>query len=149
MDVKLIDEVLLSIKKELESANKKHGSKFNSPVEGCMILKEELDEMWDDIKSNFTTRAILECRQVAAVAIKNLLNFSDKATIINVLFGIKDDLSREFYLKKFNSTHEGYGYILESYEQFWNKVKMGNINYNCDSCIPIAALSVKFIVDFY
>ncbi|MCM6776259.1 hypothetical protein NDR87_18805 [Nocardia sp. CDC159] len=43
---------------------------MNSMHEGWAILREEVDEMWDDIKANRWPEAAQEARQVAAMAIR-------------------------------------------------------------------------------
>lgn len=69
MDEKIIDEILLKVKKELLKANKKFPP-FNSSHEGYAVIKEEVDEMWDDIKNNLVAHSCIECIQVGAMAIK-------------------------------------------------------------------------------
>ena len=75
MDLNNIDTVegiIETVKVELEIANKKFPL-FNSQHEGFAVLKEEVDELWDDVKGNAAdslTKA--ECVQVAAMAIKML-----------------------------------------------------------------------------
>lgn len=77
MDEKLIDQAILEVKKELLNANKKF-KQFNSAHEGYAIILEELDEMWDEIKQNLISRSILECKQVAAMAIKYMVSMRMK-----------------------------------------------------------------------
>lgn len=57
---------------ELERANKIHGAKFASPHEGYAVMKEELDELWDEIKKQHPDNDRLrdEAIQVGAMAIK-------------------------------------------------------------------------------
>lgn len=71
---KEIDEVLLSVKKELLKANKKKPPVLNSSHEGYGVMKEEFDEMWDDIKEDLISHSILECIQVGAMAVKYILS---------------------------------------------------------------------------
>ena len=61
---KIVQEVLA----ELDSATAKFGA-FCSSHEGYAILKEEVDELWDEIKANRPNRAREEAVQVAAMAI--------------------------------------------------------------------------------
>lgn len=48
--------------------------KFNSTHEGWAILKEEVDEMWDEIKNNEKDLAREEAIQVAAMALRYLMD---------------------------------------------------------------------------
>ncbi len=43
---------------------------MNSMHEGWAILREEVDEMWDDVKANRWPEAMAEAKQVAAMAIR-------------------------------------------------------------------------------
>ena len=67
-----IDEIFSEVKDELNIAIKKHHKSFNSPHEGYAVIKEELDELWDEVKSQQCDRHQLhyEAVQVAAMAIR-------------------------------------------------------------------------------
>lgn len=43
---------------------------MNTAHEGWAILREEVDEMWDEIKANRLPEAIKEAEQVAAMALR-------------------------------------------------------------------------------
>lgn len=60
---------------EIMRAKTKHPKDFNSTHEGFAILKEEVDEMWDEIKRNNTELAVYEAVQVAAMAIRFVAEF--------------------------------------------------------------------------
>lgn len=70
-----INGAIKIIEKELLRANNTHPL-FNSKHEGYAVIKEELEEMWDEIKKrnpvNFRVQS--ECVQVAAMAIKLLIS---------------------------------------------------------------------------
>jgi predicted oxidoreductase (fatty acid repression mutant protein) len=61
------------VRKELEKALEKHPKPFNSPHEGFAIIQEEVDELWDDVKSDNIIGQKVEAAQVAAVAIRYLM----------------------------------------------------------------------------
>jgi len=42
---------------------------LNSPYEGYAVILEELDELWDCIKTNNHEQAAIEARQIGAMAI--------------------------------------------------------------------------------
>ena len=56
---------------ELQRATAAYGP-FNSPHEGFGIIKEELDEFWDEVKNNNGTLARKEIVQVAAMCYRYL-----------------------------------------------------------------------------
>jgi len=66
---KVIEDVVL----ELSRATAKFGP-FNSSHEGYAVIKEEFDEMWDEIKKNDIPRSREECVQVASSAIRYLID---------------------------------------------------------------------------
>lgn len=70
-----IGEATQEVLKELSRANKEF-SLFNSKHEGISIIREEFEEMWDEIKeknvSNVNVQA--KCIQLGAMAIKFLIS---------------------------------------------------------------------------
>lgn len=70
-----LDLALESIKTEYYRAQRKHGDTlFNSTHEGYAVLKEEVDEMWDEIKADEVSRSVEECIQVGAMAVKYIVS---------------------------------------------------------------------------
>lgn len=63
------------IHNELRSATARFG-RFNSPHEGYAVIKEELEELWDDIKKN-SPNMMKEAVQVAAMAIRFLMDLEE------------------------------------------------------------------------
>lgn len=63
------------VKDELDRATELAGS-FASPHEGFAILKEEVDELWDEVKANQATthKGTSEAVQTAAMAIRFLID---------------------------------------------------------------------------
>ncbi len=67
-------EILTEITEEYERACKKF-PRFNSAHEGYAVLKEEVDELWDEIKkdqSPFEMRE--EAIQIAAMALRFIID---------------------------------------------------------------------------
>lgn len=60
------------ISDELFTAKEKYPANFNSLHEGYAVLKEEVDELWDEIKKKHPNKADVynEAKQVAAMAIR-------------------------------------------------------------------------------
>ena len=54
---------------EFASATTKFG-KFHNSHEGSAVLREEMDELWDEVKANQLSSALKEAIQVAAMAIR-------------------------------------------------------------------------------
>lgn len=71
-----ISRVMAMVEKELRRATKIHGS-FRSQHEGYAVILEELDEMWDEVKTNNQERAVCEAVQVAAMGCRFILDNTD------------------------------------------------------------------------
>lgn len=72
-----LSDALQLVHNEVCVATARHG-KFNSSHEGYAVLKEEVDEMWDEIKKNDLVRSREEAVQVAAMAIRYLMDITPK-----------------------------------------------------------------------
>ena len=68
-----MDKLIQTIIEELDRATKKFGP-IASAHEGYAVILEELDEMWDEIKKNDVDKARQEAIQVAAMAIRFLMD---------------------------------------------------------------------------
>jgi len=66
-------QALKLIAKELTRARTKFAN-FHNAHEGYAVIKEELDELWDDIKSN--RNPTKEAVQVGAMALRFLVDLS-------------------------------------------------------------------------
>jgi len=67
------EDAMLLIGAEFHSATKKFGE-FASPHEGYAIIKEEVDELWDEVKANNRAAQIEEAIQVGAMAMRFLVD---------------------------------------------------------------------------
>lgn len=71
------DDKLTGILDEVASELRKATDKFlefNSAHEGYAVLLEEVDELWHEVKKNDPTRSREEAIQVAAMAIRFILD---------------------------------------------------------------------------
>ena len=72
-----IDKAIGLARKELERAQQRFPP-FHSHHEGYAVIREEMDELWDEIKQSKSLRAAklvrLEAVQVAAMALRFLVN---------------------------------------------------------------------------
>lgn len=71
--------ILEDVELELISAISRYAP-FNSAHEGYAVILEELDEMWQDIKANRLLESTAEAIQVAAMAVRYLLDIGSKVT---------------------------------------------------------------------
>jgi len=69
-----MEEWISKIKAEYEQATQKFG-KFNSTHEGYGVIKEEFDELWDEIKANSSKEVMeKEAIQLAAMSLRFLVD---------------------------------------------------------------------------
>jgi NTP pyrophosphatase (non-canonical NTP hydrolase) len=69
----VLQTIFNSLTEELQRATEKYGP-FKSSHEGYAVILEEVDEMWDEIKRNDIDKAREEALQVAAMAIRFLMD---------------------------------------------------------------------------
>jgi hypothetical protein len=68
-----IERAVSEVTEELARARTRF-PRFNSSHEGYAVLLEEVDELWDEIKRNDPVRGRCEAIQVAAMAIRLILD---------------------------------------------------------------------------
>lgn len=78
-----LELILIDIEKELYRANRIHSESFNSLHEAYAVLKEEVDELWHEIKCKKYSKALIrdEAIQVAAMAVKLVLSCCSEDTV--------------------------------------------------------------------
>lgn len=69
-----IQEQVKAVVRELDRAVTKHPQGMRSGHEGHSILREEMEEMWDAVKADDLAHAREEAVQVAAMALRFLLD---------------------------------------------------------------------------
>jgi hypothetical protein len=69
------EEVVGLVLAEFDKATAKFGA-FNSGHEGYAVIAEEVDELWDDVKANRIDAACAEAIQVAAMAIRFVVDMT-------------------------------------------------------------------------
>lgn len=67
-----IEEAFDSVRNEYIDARKKF-PEFHSMHEGYAVIKEEFEELWDEVKKDDINAAKEECTQLAAMALAFLL----------------------------------------------------------------------------
>ena len=74
-----IDSALRLVRAELFRAYSNHAP-MNSPHEGWAIIKEEVDELWKDVKGNHgeSEAARIEAMQVAAMGVRYMIDVASK-----------------------------------------------------------------------
>jgi hypothetical protein len=75
-----IEYALSMVRGELQRAEAKHGLALSSPHEGSSVIREEFEELWEHVRADTgrTLGASEEAAQVAAMAIKYMINFDPR-----------------------------------------------------------------------
>lgn len=71
--VEALDAALAKVRAEVLSAIERYPA-FNSAHEGYAVLREEVDELWDDVKRNWPQGAVEEAVQVAAMGVRFVMD---------------------------------------------------------------------------
>lgn len=93
------------VREELDRASMNH-IKMHSTHEGYAIIKEELDELWDEIKDNngSSHRGVSEAVQTAAMAIRYLIDLCNDTEADNH----NHKINKTGPFRKVNYDHGGY-----------------------------------------
>jgi len=76
--IKALDDALAAVRREYLRAIEKFPP-FNSGHEGFAVIQEEVDELWDDVKSNAPRElAKKEAIQIAAMAVRFVTDVSER-----------------------------------------------------------------------
>ena len=75
-----IDQHLQTVHDELLHALEKHPEPFNSAHEAYAVIKEEMEEMWEEIKRDDLPKARQEAAQLAAMAVRLMLELDVEPT---------------------------------------------------------------------
>lgn len=68
-----LDLILAEVVAELQEATKRHGA-FPTRFHGLAVIEEEMDEFKDEVRHGTLDRQRAECVQVAAMAIRYLMD---------------------------------------------------------------------------
>jgi hypothetical protein len=76
--MKALDDALAAVRREYIRAIEKFPP-FNSSHEGHAVIREEMDELWDDVKANAPAEQMKkEAIQIAAMAIRYVADVCEK-----------------------------------------------------------------------
>jgi hypothetical protein len=81
-----IQEAVDLVLPELRHAQRRFPA-FHSGHEGYAVIAEELDELWEDVKRNEGDGAGVEAVQVAAMALRYLVDLCDHESVAAMIQG--------------------------------------------------------------
>jgi len=134
--------------KEYERSNKLYPM-FHSTHEGYAVIKEELDELWDYIKeSKVSTPDVMQRAEVIQI-MAMCLKMSKLSPGFNLFDIVEYEYQQNIKINSmFNSTHEGYAYILRWSDDLWRRVVIADncLTNNSRTClVQIVVMCIKFM----
>lgn len=119
--------------------------------EGAMVLAEEIDEVWDEVKGNHLGRAQVEAAQAGAMALRLVADLYEHspdplqrgraaAAQVNLLRPLVGPRGRELA-----SAHEGYGFLKREFDALWSAIRFDDPAR--ELAARVAATSVRFIAE--
>ena len=137
------DELVLSLAKFPQT--------WRSPEEGAMVLGEEVDELWDEIRGNRIGRARAEAAQVGAMALRFIADLSQPTGSAEIWYRTAADEQHAVLAsvgpqdRPFSSSHEAFGFLKREYDALWSTIRFD------EPARPfaarVAAMSVRFIAE--
>ncbi|MCZ0730597.1 hypothetical protein [Mycolicibacterium iranicum] len=140
----------LAIGDELRTALEAFPGVFCSVEEAAMVLAEEVDELWDEVRANRIGRARAEAVQVGAMALRFVADlyesgpaserYAAAARECHCVIGDVGPVGRTL-----TSSHEGFGYLKREYESLWSAVRFDDPAR--PAAVRVAAMAVRFIAE--
>lgn len=141
----------LAIWDELRRSLADYPRVWRSVEEGAMVLGEEMDELWDDVRGNRIGRARAEAVQVGAMAVRFIADLYEPA-------GPACDRFRSAVAEQQAvraavgpagrvvwSSHEAFGFLKREYNALWSAICFD------DAARPaaarVAAMAVRFVAE--
>lgn len=141
----------LAVWDELQASRAMFPATWLSPEEGAMVLAEELDELWDEIRGNHVGLARAEAAQTGAMA----LRFT--ADLYDVGGSIRDRDRRAASAaaavrpavgprgRVLASSHEGFGFLKREFDALWSAICFDDPPVT--QAARVAAMSVRVIAE--
>lgn len=73
-----LDDAMHLVRTEFKRAMKKFPRPFVNAHEGSSVIREEFEELWDEVKADNRHNQLLEAVQVAAMAVRFVVELSDR-----------------------------------------------------------------------
>lgn len=140
-----------AIWEELSRCLDQYPQTWQSPEEGAMLLAEELDELWDEVRGNHLGLARAEAAQVGAMAVRftaDIYGGDDPArerchTALIQQRDIRPAVGPAGRL--YSSPHEAFGFLRREFDALWSAVLHVE-----DARLPavrMTAAAVRFIAE--
>jgi hypothetical protein len=141
----------LAIWDELIRSLAEYPHTWRSLEEGAMLLGEEVDELWEDIRSNRIGCARAEAARVGAMAVRFIADLHEPAgpacdrcrSAAGDQHAVRTAVGPAG--RALSSSHEAFGFLRREYDALWSGICFG------DPARPgaarVAAMAVRFIAE--
>ncbi len=141
----------LAVWDELQASREMFAARWLSPEEGAMVLAEELDELWDEIRGNRVGLARAEAAQAGAMALRfnaDLYEVGGSALdrdrlAAGAAVAVRRGVGPQG--RVLASSHEGFGFLRREFDALWSAIRFDD-----PPSLPaarVAAMSVRFIAE--
>jgi len=141
----------LAIWSEFQSSLVQFPRRWVSPVEGAMVLGEEVDEVWDEVRSNRTGRIRAEAAQAGAMGLRFVVDLCGPDGNSQVLGRRAAREAREVRQsvgprgRALASSHEGVGFLRLEFEALWSAVCDGGPTR--EGAVRVVAAATRLIAE--
>lgn len=143
----------LAVWDELTGSLTEHPDQWRSLEEGTLVLAEEVDELWEDVRRNQLGHARAEAAQVAAMAIRIVADlyeppgpalgrFRAAMAAVAEVRGSVEPRGRVLA-----SGHEAFGFVKREYDALWAAVRFDDAARAAG--LRVAAAAVRFIAEIH
>ena len=124
---------------------------WRSLEEGAMVLGEEVDELWADIRGNHIGRARAEAAQIGAMALRLIVDLYEStgsarqrcrtaAGEQHAALALSGPRGRQF-----SSSHEAFGFLKREYDALWSAIRFDEPARRIAA--RVAAVAVRLIAE--
>ncbi len=140
----------LAVWEELTQSVAEHPRLWASPEEGAMVLAEEIDELWDEIRGNRVGLARSEAVQVGAMALRFIADLYEPAPgqdRYRAAAAAQHDAVSAVGPRgrSVASSHEAFGFLKLEFDALWSAIRFD------EPARPVAArvaaMAVRFIAE--
>lgn len=143
----------LAVWEELIASTVLYPRVWCSAEEGAMVLAEEIDELWDEIRANRIGRARAEAAQVGAMALRfiaDLYELDGPGGARQRCRAAADEQHAAMAGagprgRQFASGHEAFGFLRREFDALWSAIRFDELAR--PAAARVAALAVRFIAE--
>lgn len=141
----------LAVWDELTASQSAHPAQWLSLEGGAMVLAEEVDELWDDVRADRLGHARAEAAQVAAMAIRFVADlYEPPGPALERFRTAAAAVSAESVGPRgrvLTSGHEGFGFVRREFDALWDAVRFDDPARA--AALRVAAAAVRFIAEIH